>query len=140
MATEVYEMMSSRAPADSIREDGELDFPNMLDCLAIVAVNGGAMAGIHVTWADARDRFGAIGAALRERVGGEPVFYVAGNDITPYQDKLVSALRSHNIHAAITGHVHPIVVRFSYQGTVSVAARPNGTQGMWQRLQPSPFA
>ncbi len=126
----VYEMTGGDA-ANSIVLDNELIFPNVLTCMALVAINGGQMAGIHVTTLDA-ERMNEIGAALRAAVGDGARFIAIG-PIAPYN---LSALGSPDVRALCTAG--GIDVRFTFNGNEECFLRPNSGGG-WQKLANAVF-
>ncbi|WP_437624150.1 hypothetical protein [Sorangium sp. So ce1151] len=73
MTTTVYELMGSMR---NIAIDDELIFPNVQTCIALVAVAGGQMVGVHVTIADI-ERMSQVAEAVK-RQGAVTDIYVVG--------------------------------------------------------------
>jgi len=74
MATQVLEIRGSMA---NIEVDDELIFPNVLSCLALVAVCGGQLVGVHMTIND-RGRTSDVARELTGRFGNPSDLYVVG--------------------------------------------------------------
>lgn len=112
--TDVFEMRGNIA--NSIVVDGDLRFPNVQTCVAVVAVHGGAMAGAHVTLAD-RNRLAAVGQALRAALGGDGMLYAVGpidaydlgamGDVRTFATPLFLEVRA-TINGAVEFFVRPI--------------------------------
>ena len=74
MATDVYELTGSMR---NIEVDDELIFPNVQTCLALVAVCGGQLVGVHMTIGDRR-RTSDVARELTGRFGNPSDLYVVG--------------------------------------------------------------
>ena len=63
--------------------DTTLVFPNVLTCVAVVAVSGARLVGAHVTQADA-SRLSEVGKKVKEVAGLASDIYVIGNILPRY--------------------------------------------------------
>jgi hypothetical protein len=129
MPTDVLEMRGGN-PTGSIRSDTELTFPNVQSCMALVAVSGVTMAGVHVTLAD-RNRLGEVVVALRNFIGGDATLYVVG-PTTDYNMPALGNARGFEPHCYVD-------VRAHLTGGLEFYVRPMGGAGAWQRLDMALF-
>lgn len=128
--TPVYELQGNIH--NSIKIDGDLLFPNVQTCVAVVAVNGGSMAGAHVTLAD-RTRLHEVAAALEAAVGGTPSIYAVGPVDGVYE---LTGLGGH-VHAFNTPGF--LEVRAVLNGSLEFFVRPIDGDA-WQRLDTTLFS
>ncbi|WP_437509572.1 hypothetical protein [Sorangium sp. So ce1099] len=131
MTTTVYELMGSMR---NIAVDDELIFPNVQTCIALVAVAGGQMVGVHVTIADI-ERMSQVAEAVK-RQGTVTDIYVVG-PITPMYN--VSSFA--NLGGTLHVHDTPgfIDVRARMVGSTVTFEKRSTAGHAWQEIPITSF-